>query len=180
MTNPQRLFTLTPLNPVHEDDPPANGALHARAFVNFRNAHLLAFGGAGATVPSLKTLAAENWIYYSSTSAAPADEDDDAIQNWERSPLVEISLQVINAEPGRQILLRVQVMGLGPHGRVRVAVGRRVVQTMSIPENEQTTISHVLPIPAEREWVYYDIKHIRQENGEASALKVQEIADFLV
>jgi len=180
MSSPQQIFTLTPLAPVHEDDPPPDGGLHARAFVNFRNAHLLAFGGSGHTIPSLKTLSDENWVYFSSTSAAPATEDTDTIQNWERSPLIEVSLQVINAEPGRQILLRVQVMGLGPNGRVRVALGRKVLQTMQVPENEQTTISHALPIPPEREWVYYDIKHIRQEDGEASALKVTEIAGFLI
>ena len=174
------LFTLTPLNPVHEDDPPPVGTLHARAFVNFRNAHLLAFGGSGQTIPSLKTLSDENWIYFSSTSAAPADEDDEMIQNWERSSLMEISLQVINAEPGRQILLRVSLTALGAHGRVRVAIDRKVVQTARIPQNENATISHVLPIPPEREWVYCDIKHIREENGDASALKVQEIAGFLV
>lgn len=180
MSEPERLFTLTPLNPVYETPPSDDGKLHARAFVNFRNVHLLAFGGSGSTMPSLKTLSAENWIYFSSTSAAPADEDDTKIQNWERSSLMEISLQVINAQVGRQLLLRVHLMSLGENGRVRVAIDRVVQNVYDILNNENTTISLLLPDPPERQWIYVDVKHIRRDNGEASALRVKEVAGFLV
>lgn len=177
--DPLRLFTLTPAMPTHEIEVPEDDVPYSRAFVNFRNIHLLAFGGSKETTPSLNVLAKENWMYFSSTGAAAADEDDEMIQNWEHSPLIEIMLQVMNTEPVRQVLLRVRLVALGPNGRVRVAMGRRVTGDYNIPENEDTTLSLLLPVPADREWTYIDIKHIRQDNGDASALKVYEIAGFL-
>lgn len=174
-----KLFTLSPLQPTYEI-PADDNAMAARAFINLRNVHLLAFGGSGQTKPSLKTLADENWVYFSSTSAAPADEDTAQLVNWERSALIETALQVKNVPQGRQFLLKFQLSALGEHGCVRVAIDRAVQETHRIHQDEQSTLSLLLPVLPENNWVYIDVKHIRQSDGEASALRFRSVSCFLV
>jgi hypothetical protein len=180
MNTPHLLFTLSPNAPVYELDSTEGAASVARAFVNFRNVHMLAFGGAGATVPSLPNLSAQNWVYFSSTSAAPPDEDGKELAQWERSSLIEVSAQILQPIDARQILLKIQMTALGPHGRVRVAAKRQVVQTCDIPEGQDYSLAVLLPAQSARDWLYVDIKHIQSDEGKASALRVSEIAGFLV
>lgn len=174
MDNP--LFTLSPTAPLY--NAPAEDEISVRAFVNFRNVHLLAFGGAGSTHPALAQLAAQNRVYFSSSSAAPMSEDSDQIENWERSSLIEISTLLGQSQMPRRILLKVHLHALDSGGRVRVAINRRIQETCPIPQGPDFMLPILIPPP--QDWVYVDIKHIQTDDGKAAALLVGEIQGFLV
>lgn len=176
---PVKLFTLSPMTPVHDPAPPDDHSPYARAFVNFRNIQILAFGGAGKTKPSLHRLSLENWIYFSSSRAAPPEEDTASLQNWETSALIEIAIQVFNLPAEQQLLLRLDLNALGSHGRVRVGLAHQVLATHHVGQHADNIVNVLLPISPKHEWLYVDFKHIQTDDHQASALRFNKVEGFL-
>lgn len=175
----ERLFTLDPQNPSFDKDE-SDGVPGVSAFVNFWNIAALAWGGSGGTKPTLESQLEENWVYLSGNSAAPFDEDSDGlIQNRERSPIIEIGVQCANVDGQNKILFKIELHALGDNAVVRIAVDRKIVQTEHLRKGDNS-ISVMVNCPYDRAWIYLDIKHVKAENGKASAFGFKSVTGYLL
>jgi len=175
----EQFFLLDPQNPSFEkaegDTMPG-----VSAFVNFWNIAALAWGGSGGTKPTLESQLDENWIYLSGNSAAPFDEDiNDTLVNRERSPIIELGVQCINVGERNKILFKIELHALGENAVVRVAVNRKVVQTEHLQLGDNSVIV-LVDYPDDRAWVYVDVKHVKAENGKASAFGFKRLTGYLL
>ncbi len=171
-------FTLTPQQPWMSRST-EDGSPSVTAFVNFWNISALAWGGSGGTKPTLETQLHEGWVYMSGGAAAPHDEDNDLIQNRERSQVVEIGFQGINVTERNQFLVILGLHALGENAVARIALYRSILRTDHLRPGDNT-IAVLIDCPYDRAWIYLDLKHVKTPEGKASAFGFKGATGYLL